>query len=162
MSRFDIDYDGTEWDFIRWQGAKKQAFASKYGKERLRELEAALLALPNKRLISGHLIEPYDSPAGWVPSEAVTEPGDVCAVGAFCAYKKGEGEPGEWIGVGVTAQTVTSGLRCNADGVPTFLELGKCYKGDLYHTVTDVNGNVIHGGSSAGYAHLGDFVRCLN
>ena len=71
------------------------------------------------------------------------------------------GEPGNWIPVGVTEQTVTSGLRCNADGMATWLELGKCYMGHLYHTVTQ-DGQTVHGGSGAGYEHLGDFVRCLN
>ena len=30
MSRFDVEYAGEMWDYIRWGGAKKQAFSSRY------------------------------------------------------------------------------------------------------------------------------------
>lgn len=97
MSRFYESGDGENWDYIRWAGARKMAFNSKYGQERLREFEEALLALPEKRLSYGHLIEAYEIPNGWPPPPeepdvATALPGDVCAVGAFCAYKMGEGD----------------------------------------------------------------------
>lgn len=98
--RFHESDDGENWDYIRWQGAKKQAFNSRYGKERLREVEAALLALPTKTLVWGHLVTPYEPATGWAPLfewgstnyPSGIEPGECCLVGAYCAYKLGDGD----------------------------------------------------------------------
>lgn len=94
MSRFgnyNNDWDGWQWAYIRWQGAKKQAFTSKYGRERLKEFREALLALPEKRLIQGKLVEEEEM-AQWGPPPSEIRVGGVCAVGAYCAYKMGEGD----------------------------------------------------------------------
>ena len=69
--RESIDSPEEQWAAIRWAGAAKQAFSSKRGQAALRELETALLALPQKRLIGYHL---YDA-------------GEVCALGALALYQ---------------------------------------------------------------------------
>lgn len=51
----------------RWMGAVKSAINGKRGQAALRALEAALVALPTKRLISGRIVKD----------------GDVCALGAL-------------------------------------------------------------------------------
>lgn len=56
----------------------------------MREVEQALLALPEPRLIAGHLIETFEL-GGWAPPPQPL-PGDVCVVGAYCAWKMGEGD----------------------------------------------------------------------
>jgi hypothetical protein len=68
-------YDYDDCDRIPeglWKGATKQAFNSKHGQAILRDVEAALLALPDKRLIRDQL---------------ATDTGEVCLVGAYCAFK---------------------------------------------------------------------------
>lgn len=57
-----------------WQGNCRRSIGSKAGQLALRELEAALLALPNKRLIRN----------------GVACDGDVCAVGAYVLLKRAE------------------------------------------------------------------------
>lgn len=64
----DYDDDGTQWDFIRWRGQVASALRGKRGQAFLRELLAALEAMPEKRLVSGHLR---------------TIDGEVCALGAL-------------------------------------------------------------------------------
>lgn len=59
----DID----QWAHIRWRGAVKSAIRGKRGQALLKEMAAALDAMPIKRLIA---------------SELVTETGEVCALGA--------------------------------------------------------------------------------
>lgn len=66
MSRSGYIDDGEQWDMIRWRGAVTSALRGKRGQDFLRELLAALDALPEKRLVSDELeIE-----------------GEVCAIGA--------------------------------------------------------------------------------
>ncbi len=74
----DEDYPGQ---FGLWQGNCQRSLSGRKGQESLRELEAALLALPSKRLISGVL----------------EENGDVCAIGALVRHKniKPEADPEE-------------------------------------------------------------------
>ena len=66
MSRASYDEDIDNWQLIKWRGAVKRAIRGKRGQAFLKELAAALDALPVQRLISGEL------EAGW----------DVCAIGA--------------------------------------------------------------------------------
>ena len=65
-SRYSDDCDG--WALIRWRGAVTSAVRGKRGQAMLRELIAALDALPEKRLISGSLI---------------TADGEFCTLGAL-------------------------------------------------------------------------------
>lgn len=69
MSRSGYDDDGTEWDHIRWRGAVNSAIRGKRGQAFLRELIAALDAMPEKVLIA---------------DELVSAEGDCCAMGAVC------------------------------------------------------------------------------
>lgn len=64
----DEDYPGQ---FGLWQANCDRSIAGRAGQLALRELEAALLALPEKRLIA-HELE---------------RDGDVCAIGALVKYK---------------------------------------------------------------------------
>lgn len=69
MSRAGYHDDLDEWALIRWRGAVKAAIRGKRGQAFLREMLAALDAMPEKCLIA---------------SELVTEQGEVCAMGAVC------------------------------------------------------------------------------
>lgn len=67
--------DDLDWDNARqclWDNAVRRATYSKRGQTVLREIEAALLALPEKRLIEGLLCDGTG----------------VCAVGALAAYRQ--------------------------------------------------------------------------
>jgi hypothetical protein len=75
MSRFDYDYadgEGVPWGL--WQQTVSRALGGRRGQEALAELEAALLDLPDRRLIEGYL----------------ANDGDVCAVGAFVAHQRAQ------------------------------------------------------------------------
>ncbi|HEX5704913.1 MAG TPA: hypothetical protein VFX97_17070 [Pyrinomonadaceae bacterium] len=65
----DEDYGGQ---FELWQANCRRSLQGKAGQTALRELEAALIALPDKRLIAGKLIDAE---------------GEVCAIGALAKYK---------------------------------------------------------------------------
>lgn len=75
MSRFSDDYDE---DFrnqgLLWEANYQRALSGKRGQRALRTLEAALLALPEPRLISSHL--------------ALN--GQVCAMGALITHQRCE------------------------------------------------------------------------
>ena len=66
MSRSGYSEDHEQWTMIRWRGAVASAIRGKRGQAFLREMLAALDAMPEKRLI-GHELE-YD--------------GNVCAIGS--------------------------------------------------------------------------------
>jgi len=70
MSRsgYSDDIDST-WDWIRYRGAVKSALRGRPGQSFLREMLAALYALPEKRLIQNELVDEYDD-------------GAVCALGS--------------------------------------------------------------------------------
>lgn len=72
MSRSGYSYDCNGWELIRWRGAVASAIRGKRGQEFLRQLLAALDALPNKRLIR---------------DELVTKDGEVCAIGILPSSK---------------------------------------------------------------------------
>lgn len=63
------DYPGQ---FGLWQGNCQRSLKGKAGQAILRELEAALLALPSKRLIASSLVDAH---------------GEVCAIGALAEFK---------------------------------------------------------------------------
>jgi hypothetical protein len=65
----DEDYPGQ---FGLWQANCRRSLSGRSGQAALRELEAALLALPSKRLIAGEL----------------NDGKDVCAIGALVRYKR--------------------------------------------------------------------------
>lgn len=81
MSRFGDGDD--DWDYGRWMlwvTATQNALSGKRGQSALRDLENALLALPQHRLIEGHL----------------AKDGEVCAIGALVlANRCAEGEDRE-------------------------------------------------------------------
>src|SRR3990167_8566471 len=60
--------EDDQWGWIRWAGAAKKAIYGKRGQSLLRELEAALVAIPEKRLIA---------------NKFATLDGEVCALGAL-------------------------------------------------------------------------------
>lgn len=55
MSRSGYSYDLDQWDLIRWRGAVNSAIKGKRGQAFLRELLAALDAMPKKELITAEL-----------------------------------------------------------------------------------------------------------
>ena len=65
-SGYSDDYDLENWDLIRWRGQVASAIRGKRGQAFLRELVAALDAMPEKRLIANEL-ESF---------------GNVCAIGS--------------------------------------------------------------------------------
>lgn len=70
MSRHGYHDDLEDnWASIRWRGCVASAMRGKRGQAFLRELLAALDAMPEKRLVSAELI---------------TDEGEVCAIGAVC------------------------------------------------------------------------------
>jgi hypothetical protein len=72
VSRFGDDYDEpfpNAWWL--WENSLGRAMSSARGQQALRDLEAALLALPEKKLISG----------------ALAMGGQVCAIGAYALHK---------------------------------------------------------------------------
>lgn len=72
MSRFNDDGD---WDYGRWslwEQATTKALEGRRGQAALADLEAALLALPEHRLIESHL----------------AHEGEVCAVGALVLHNR--------------------------------------------------------------------------
>lgn len=57
MSRSGYSEDLDNWDHIRWRGAVKSAIRGKRGQAMLRELLAALDAMPEKELITDDLVD---------------------------------------------------------------------------------------------------------
>jgi len=72
MSRSGYSYDIDQWDLIRWRGAVKAAIRGKRGQRFLRELAAALDAMPVKELVA---------------EELVTLDGEVCAMGCVAVAR---------------------------------------------------------------------------
>lgn len=56
MSRSNYDGDCGGWDLIRWRGAVASAIRGRRGQTMLRELAAAMDAMPVKELIAGELV----------------------------------------------------------------------------------------------------------
>jgi hypothetical protein len=74
MSRSGYSEDLDHWALIRWRGAVAAAIRGKRGQALLKEMEAALVALPEKRLISKEF--------------ASSESGDVCALGSVALKRR--------------------------------------------------------------------------
>lgn len=72
MSRSGYSESCEGWELIRWRGAVNSAVKGKRGQDALRELAAALDAMPEKKLISGEL---------------QTSTGDVCALGSLAKHR---------------------------------------------------------------------------
>lgn len=72
MSRFDDAGDGEGMPWGLWEQVVSSSLGSRRGQAALADLEAALVALPEPRLIEGHL----------------AANGGVCAVGAYVAHRK--------------------------------------------------------------------------
>lgn len=68
MSRAGYSEELDNWDLIRWRGQVKSAIRGKRGQALLRDMLAALDAMPDKRLISGELVDAN---------------GEVCALGCL-------------------------------------------------------------------------------
>src|SRR6266850_306633 len=87
MSRFG-DRDEGDIPYALWRGNVERALKGKRGQQALREFREALLALPEKKLISGALCDvAYDDDD---KPQAV----GFCAVGAFAFFKRVKaGEP---------------------------------------------------------------------
>lgn len=66
------DEEDVPGQFALWQANCQRSINGKKGQAALRELEAALLALPDKRLIAEKMID---------------ADGEVCAIGALAKYK---------------------------------------------------------------------------
>lgn len=77
MSRSGCIDDGDieQWDLIRWRGAVASALRCRRGQAFLREMLAALYALPEKRLLQNDLVDEYDD-------------GAVCALGSVGRARK--------------------------------------------------------------------------
>jgi hypothetical protein len=71
MSRSGYSDDVDGWGLIRWRGQVASAIRGKRGQDFLRELLSALDAMPEKRLIAGHL----------------RQGGEVCAIGSVGAQR---------------------------------------------------------------------------
>jgi len=72
MSRSGYSEDCQNWDHIRWRGAVQSAIRGALGQKFLRELVAALDALPEKKLIAHELKD---------------ENGAVCALGSVAVAR---------------------------------------------------------------------------
>lgn len=74
MSRSGYSEDLDHWALIRWRGAVASAIRGKRGQALLQEMEAALLALPEKKLTRNEVANP--------------EEGTVCALGAVALKRR--------------------------------------------------------------------------
>lgn len=83
MSRITFYDDLDPLDAGRWIANARKVFRSRRGVAMLRELEAALLALPTHRLVKDAFCQRSEE-----PSEAGdVEESDVCVLGAYALYK---------------------------------------------------------------------------
>jgi hypothetical protein len=89
MSRSQYSEDLEPWELIRWRGAVASAIRGKCGQAFLREMLAALDALPEKRLIDDDLIIDGRNGGFILGGDSLTDErgrvyrvGDVCALGA--------------------------------------------------------------------------------
>jgi len=97
-----VDDDGEQWALICYRGAVASAIRGKRGQAFLREMLAALDALPEKRLIAHELVITGDSL--WTDvivggDKLFTEDGKDCAIGDVCAI----GAVGRLRGIDMTA-----------------------------------------------------------
>jgi hypothetical protein len=93
MSRFGWDDDGEGMPWGLWEATVARALGGRRGQEALAQLEAALLELPEPRLIEGHL----------------AADGAVCAVGAFIARQRAQ-EQG--VDLPTIVEAMSAGVKC--------------------------------------------------
>lgn len=93
MSRFDYDGDGDGLPYWLWESNVSRALGGRRGQQALAEMEAALLALPEPKLVEGHL--------------AID--GGVCAIGAYVAHKKAQAEGVE---IAAVIEAMSMEVRC--------------------------------------------------
>jgi hypothetical protein len=93
MSRFDFDYDGEGLPWGLWETVVSNALGGRRGQAALAEMEAALVALPERKLVHGRL--------------AVD--GAVCAVGAFVAHRRAERES---MDLQAVIDAMAAGVQC--------------------------------------------------
>lgn len=98
MSRFD-DGDGEGMPWGLWEQTVSTALGGKRGQMALADLESALVALPEPRLIEGHL----------------ASHGAVCAVGAYVAHRKAT-EQGVPIAEVISAMAPAAKCWCGHSG----------------------------------------------
>ena len=79
MSRSGYHDDLDHWELIRWRGAVASAIKGKRGQAFLREMLAALDALPEKRLIAHELV---------VTDGLLAETNGCCAMGAVALRRQ--------------------------------------------------------------------------
>lgn len=92
MSRFSEDAeDGVPWDL--WETIVSNALGGRKGQRALADMEVALLALPERKLISGHL----------------AAEGAVCAVGALVAHRRAATEE---VDLATIIDVMGAGVRC--------------------------------------------------
>lgn len=78
MSRFWGDEDSGDYPSHWWEIDLARALTSGRGQRMLRDIEASLRAMPERKLIDSYIVR-YD--------EAVRV-GEVCAIGAYAAYQQ--------------------------------------------------------------------------
>jgi len=78
VSRVVYDDEATWLDHGRWEHNLRRTIKSKRGQQVLRDLRAALLALPAPRLIDGYMLAPSDPGC----------PDDVCLLGALARSQR--------------------------------------------------------------------------
>lgn len=92
MSRFNDDGEGgVPWPL--WETIVSNALGGRKGQQALADLEQALLALPEPKLINGHL----------------AAEGSVCAIGALVAYKRAERES---VDLASIIDAMSAGVQC--------------------------------------------------
>jgi hypothetical protein len=92
VSRFD-DGEGEGMTWEMWENVVSRALGGRKGQEALAEVETALLALPDRKLIEGRL----------------ADGGAVCAVGAFVAHRRAEQEG---IDLPAVIEAMGVGVKC--------------------------------------------------
>jgi len=92
MTRFD-NYDGEGMPWELWETVVSNALGGRRGQEALAAMEDALLALPEPKLIEGHL----------------AADGAVCAVGALVAHRKAAREG---VDIAAVIDAMSDGVQC--------------------------------------------------
>jgi hypothetical protein len=127
---FDEDEDFNNQSLL-WEANQERCIRGKKGQAALRELEAALLALPQKRLIT---------------DELENAQGDVCAIGALARFKGKEnpmigdsfGDPEDSLTIGVDEIERATIALAQELGVPRLAALAVVRENDEddYYPVT--------------------------
>jgi hypothetical protein len=99
VTRFEFDYDEDSIPWERWEQIVSNALGGKRGQAALAEIEAALVALPEQRLIEGHLV------AGE----------NVCTIGALVAHKKAKKDG---VDIAVTIAEMAAKKPCMCGHLP--------------------------------------------